>query len=891
MKIRSIRTFTGPNVFHHRPVLLMTLELRELTEKASTDIPGFTERLMEVLPGIKQHHCSPGHVGGFIERLRRGTYFAHITEHVALDLSEQAGIGVGYGKTVYGGSEGVYQVAIRYKCEEGMRFLLEVAVELVDAVVNGDEFPLQEKILEARRIISRNAMGPSTLSLVQAAEARGIPWCRLNDQSLIQFGYGKHRRLIEATTTGETSDIAVRIAQDKDAAKKLLEQASLPVPRGIVVSSEDDAVIAFHDIGATVAMKPHDGHHGNGVVLNISSHKEVRRGWRIASEFSRDVIVEEFFTGHDYRVLVVGGKMVAAAHRVPAHVIGDGRSSIKELIEEENKNPLRGEGHEKAMTLISLDGFTVSYLRKSGFELDSVPAQGQVIYLKETANLSTGGSAIDVTDEIHPDNRDMCERAARIIGLDVCGIDLILEDITKSWMEQKGGIIEVNAGPGIRMHLYPFRGKSRDVGKAIIDHLYPQNKPSRVPIISVTGTNGKTTVSRLITHIISGLDLVVGNTTTDGIYIGGKKIAKGDTTGPASARVVLNDPAVDVAVLETARGGIMRRGLGYDWSDVGIITNIQADHIGQDGIEDLDDILRVKSLVVERVRDGGFIILNADSGPLRKLVEERDLTSHGRKLILFSREPDSEFVRSHVEKGNRAYVHKNGAIYELFGAKETFIVDSGHIPLTVGGTAAFQIENVLAAFAACDVMEVPLRECLDGMRSFHNASNSGRMNLYQVGRGYLLVDYGHNPDAISSVGSMVANWHVRETTAVLGVPGDRSDEMIALSGLAAAQIFKKVIVREDDDLRGRENGEVAEILAVTIKKTNPGADVRVILDTKESLIRSIEAMAENDLVVYFYEEIGPVEDLIESLGGKAVHDYSRLIPMKDDVWKEAGAWH
>ncbi|MES2527856.1 MAG: cyanophycin synthetase [Bdellovibrionota bacterium] len=878
MKIRSIRTFTGPNVFHHKPVLLMILELEALTEKASCDIPGFNERLVEALPGIRKHHCSPGHEGGFVERLERGTYFAHITEHVALELSELAGIGETYGKTIYGGAEGVYQVAVRYQCENTMRFLLETAVELVDAVVRREKYPVEEKIHLAKKITSRHAMGPSTLSLIQAAESRGIPWSRLNDESLIQFGYGKYRKLIEATTTGVTSDIAVRIAQDKDSAKKILEQACLPVPRGIVVGSEEEALIAFHDLATTVAMKPHDGHHGNGVCLNISVPLEVREAFRIASKYSPNVIIEEFFRGQDYRVLVVGGKMVAAAHRFPAHVKGDGKSTVRELIAEENKNPLRGEGHEKPMTLIEVE-------ENGKVNLDAVPESGTIVFLKETANLSTGGSAEDVTDDIHPDNREMCERAARIIGLDVCGIDLILEDIKKSWMEQRGGIIEVNAGPGIRMHLYPSHGKSRDVGRAIIDYLYPPTRPSRIPVISVTGTNGKTTVSRLITHIISGLDLVVGNTTTDGIYIGGKQVAKGDTTGPASAKVVLNDPGVEVAVLETARGGIMRRGLGYDWSDVGIITNIQPDHIGQDGIEDLEDILRVKSLIAERVREGGHIILNADSAPLRMIK------ANGRKLVYFSRDPDSEFIMNHVEKGNRAYVEREGAIYELHGNKETFISHTRDIPLTVGGTAGFQIENVLAALAACDVMEVPLRECLDGLRSFHNSTNIGRTNLYQVGSGFVLVDYGHNPEAIRSIGNMVAGWNISGSTLVLGVPGDRSDEMIGLSGLAAGEVFKKIIIREDDDLRDRKDGEVAEILMGYIRSGFPDIDVKVIQDSRASLEKAIDEMKDNEVVVYLYEDIELAREVIRERDGKVIHDYSRFIPISQDDQYEELAWH
>lgn len=880
MKIRSIRTFTGPNLFHHSPILLMTLELRELTEVASTDVPFFTERLIDVLPGLREHHCSPGHAGGFIERLRTGTYFAHITEHIALELSELAGIGVHYGKTVYGGEEGVYQVAVRYKCEHAMKYILETAVELVSAVVEGKGFPINEKITEAKKIVSRYSLGASTLSLIEAAEARGIPWSRMNDESLIQLGYGKNRKFIEATTTGETSDIAVRIAQDKNFAKKILADASLPVPRGILVSSEADAIEAFAELGTAVAMKPHDGHHGNGVCLGIKSIEDVRRAWRIASEYSRDVIIEELFHGQDYRVLVVGGKTVAASHRIPAHVIGNGKDTLRKLIEEENKNPLRGEGHEKAMTLIEVDEASMALMTKQNLTLDSVPDAARVVQLKDTANLSTGGCAIDVTDEIHPDIADMCERAARIIGLDVCGIDLIFEDISRSWLEQTGGIIEVNAGPGIRMHLYPSHGKERNVARDVIEQLYPKNRPSRIPIVSVTGTNGKTTVSRLITHIFSGLDLTVGNTTTDGIFIGKKQIARGDTTGPASAKVVLNDPCVDVAVLETARGGIMRRGLGYDWSDVGIITNVQADHIGQDGIEDLDDILRVKSLVAERVREGGFIILNADSEPLQALIQEKNLTKGGRKLVLFSRNQDSTLIRRHVDAGNRAYVEHDGAIYELHGTKETFLINTHEIPLTVGGTAGFQIENVLAALAAADVMEVPVRDSLDGLRSFHHAANSGRTNLYQVGKGFVLIDYGHNPEAIRSVGNMIRKWNHSRSTLVLGVPGDRSDDMICLSGTAAAECFSKIIIREDDDLRGRTSGEVAALLKGTVYSQNPQIPARIILDNRESLETAIFEMEENEIVVYLYEDIKLAESIIREREGKILHDFSRFIPIE-----------
>lgn len=891
MKIQSIRTITGPNVWHYRPVLIMLLELDNLTEVASSDIPGFKENLLRLLPGIMKHTCSPGYEGGFVERLERGTYFGHIVEHIALELSELANIGVKYGKTVYGGKEGLYQVVVRYTHEEAMKSCLKFAVEIAEAAVAGQEYLVAEKVAEIKKIVSRHSLGPSTLSIIQAAEKRNIPWSRLNGESLIQLGYGKYRRLIEATTTSLTSDISVRIAQDKDYAKKLLDDASIPVPRGMLVYSEAEAIEAFHSMGTQVAMKPFDGHHGNGVSLNISTIEEVKAAYQMASQHASAVIVEEFFKGDDFRVLIVGGKMIAASKRIPAHVVGDGNLSISDLVAEENKNPLRGEGHEKPMTLISMDESSILFLKKQGMTPESVPAAEEIIYLKETANLSTGGSAIDVTDIIHPEIKVMCERAARIVGLDVCGIDLIMESIKKSWVHQHGGVIEVNAGPGIRMHHYPSQGKVRDVGEAIIDYMYPDNHNGRIPILAVTGTNGKTTVSRLLAHMIKETGSIVGNTTTDGIFLDGIQIATGDTTGPISARTILNDPGVEVAVLETARGGIMKRGLAFDWCDVGIITNIEADHIGQDGIESIEDILRVKSLVVERVKENGTIVLNAESEHLMNLIGERKLSGLNREIVLFSLDENNEDFRTHVQSGKRGYFLRGDGLYEIRRGKETFLLKAQDIPLTVGGTARFHIANVLSAIPAAMVAGLNLEEIKEGLRSFHSGANSGRTNLFHTRKGYVLLDYGHNPEAIRSVGEMVASWNVSDVSVVLGAPGDRSDEMIRMSGEAAGKVFQHIIIREDEDLRDRAQGETANLLYEGIIQSNPKAFCQPILDPYQALERGLAQMKENDLMVYFYEDLAETEALLKKHGAKQVHDFSRLVPLSHGGHHQEISWH
>ncbi len=875
MKVLQLKALQGPNVFHHRPVLVLQLDLEDSAELGSHEVPGFRESLLAALPGLGEHKCSPGYPGGFLERLERGTYPAHIIEHVALELSALAGICVDYGKTFYDGAPGHYKIAVRYKCEKGMGFLLVGAVEIVHSLLKGKNVELRSIVEHAKQLVAERELGPSTRAIVSAAERRGIPWVRLNAENLIQFGYGKNRRLIQATTTSNTSDIAVDIAQDKNLTKQLLERASIKVPRGETVFSVEEAQRALRAMGVPVVLKPLDGNHGNGVTIGVQTDEGVRIAFERACKHSRTVLVEELFLGSDFRVLVVGGKLAAVARRVPAHVVGDGTHSVAELVEIENANPLRGEDHEKPMTIMRLSEVSLECLERQGFLPDSVPQSGSRVYLSETANISQGGSAIDMTDLIHSENRAICERAARVVGLDICGIDLVLADIAMPMSAQRGGIIEVNAGPGIRMHHYPSKGRPRDVGELIVESMYPKGSDARIPIVSITGTNGKTTVTRLTAHMLTEAGKVVGMTTSDGIFVGHQHVAKGDTTGPISARAVLCDPGIEVAVLETARGGIVKRGLGYDWSEVAILTNIQPDHFGQDGIKSIEDVFHIKKLVAERVREGGSLVLNADDPILASLAGSR--IADGRNVVLFSLSSSCPAVLMHTYSGGTAYFLRDGWIVESRQRKETPIIKAKEIPITVHGSAMFNVANALACVAACRALGLALLHIERALRSFSpGRNNSGRSNLYKMGKGYLLVDYGHNPEAIRAIGKMTKLWSGRKVTGVIAVPGDRSDEMIRMAARSAAESFDKLIVREDIDLRGRAPGDAAKILCQEVSLVSPELSCFTELDEQRAFHLAIEEMESGEVVVFFYDDHDLVEKLLAEVPAKPLENFQEL---------------
>jgi cyanophycin synthetase len=877
MRIEFMRTLAGPNVYTHRPALLMRLDLEELAGRESREIEGFNERLLEMLPALAEHHCSLGRPGGFLERLRGGTFFGHVVEHAALALMDLAGVGANHGQTRATEAEGVYNVVVEYRAEQATRFLLGRAVDLVETLLAGGAFAVGETIEAARRIAAETELGPSTRAIVEAAARRNIPWRRLGTDSLVQLGWGVKRKFIQAATSELTSAVAVEIAGDKDFTKQLLEQAGIPVPSGVVVQTEEEAAAAGDSLSGPVVVKPLDGRQGKGVSLGLLTEAEVRAAFRVAAGYSSLVLVEEMYRGRNYRVLVVGGRVVAASERTPPQVTGDGRQTIAQLVEQENQNPLRGDCHEKPLTRIRLDEIARAYLAKAGLSPESVPAAGEVISLREGVNLSTGGTARDVTDEVHPTIRRMCERAARAAGLDICGVDLVLEDISTEFRRGTGGVIELNAAPGLRMHLHPSEGQPRDVGGAIVRMLYPEGD-GRVPVISITGTNGKTTVTRMIGHILSFAGLCTGVTTTDGVYVGGERVVEGDTTGPHSARIVLSDPTVEVAVLETARGGIVRRGLGYDWSDISVLTNIQPDHFGQDGIETIEDILFIKSLVAERVRAGGTLVLNADDELLAHLAEDSRVTRIERRIVFFSLRDSHLLIRRHTDAGGTAYFVRDGQVVEAEGNRQRFVLRLADVPATMGGTAEYQVANVLACVAAARAHGIASEQIAAALSTFRSATdNPGRSNLYRIASGgYVMLDYGHNPEAFASVCRTAARWRGRRVTGIVGVPGDRSNYLVERAGRVAARGFQRIVVKEDKDLRGRRPGEVAELLCRAIREETPDRDCHIVLCEADALRGELERLGAGDVVVMFYDKLEPLLEVLGEFGALPVAEIEGL---------------
>src|SRR5215213_9116851 len=868
MKIERIRPLTGPNVYSYRPVLLMRLDLGELVERESCEFKGFNERLLTLLPGIENHHCSLGRPGGFVTRLNEGTYFGHVVEHVALELTELCGIGKSHGKTRHD-TGSIYNVAIEYQAEKASTYLLEQAVNMVEALVREEGFELEPVLEQARQLIADAHVGPTTRAITEAANRRNIPCRRDGTGNRIQLGYGKYLHYVQAAMTDQTCAIAVELAQDKDETKDRLHRNGIPVPKGHVVYSLEEAEQAADELGRPVVVKPVSGRQGYGVSLEVSTAEEMKVAFEAARQFSPAVLIEEMFAGRNYRVVVVGGRMVAASERLLPHVIGDGVKSIRELIATENKNPLRGDGHEKPLTKIKVDSDVITHLQHAGMTLDSVPKRDEHVTLSNRSNLSTGATAEDVTDKVHPTVARMCERAARLIGLDVCGVDLVIPDISEP--VTSGGVIEINASPGLRMHHYPTAGTPRDVGEAVVDAIFPPSAPSRIPIISITGTNGKTTVTRMIAHVLDKTGLYVGMTTTDGIYIDGERVVEGDTTGPQSAQVVLSDPAVEAAVLETARGGILRRGLGYDWYDIGVMRNISDDHVGQDGIKSVDDVVYIKSLVAERVKEGGHLVLNADNEHLARLMESERVNKIPKKVVYFSLDENNPLLRSHLQAGGTGYFARAKFLIEAIAETQRTVADASMFPVVMNGAADFQVSNLLATIAACRAFGVSLDVLLKSLGGFSSsANNPGRANLYRLNGGHVMVDYGHNTDAFHAICRMTSNWDDRRVTGIITVPGDRDDSIIDQAARAAAKGFDRVIVREDHDLRGRKQGEIANLVCKAIRETSPSTECEIVFDEIEALRRATSQMVKGEVIVLFYEKLQPIQKALHELAAQPV---------------------
>ncbi|MBW4600305.1 MAG: cyanophycin synthetase [Calothrix sp. FI2-JRJ7] len=869
MRILKIQTLRGPNYWSIRrhKLIVMRLDLENLAETPSNEIPGFYEGLVEALPSLEGHYCSPGCRGGFLMRVKEGTMMGHIIEHVALELQELASMPAAFGRTRETATPGVYQVVFEYENEEAGRYAGRAAVRLCQSIADRGRYPkaeLEQDLQDLRDFAREGALGPSTEAIVKEAEKKGIPWMTLGARFLIQLGYGAASKRIQATMTNNTGILGVELACDKEATKRILASSGIPVPRGTVINFLDDLQEAIEFVGGyPIVIKPLDGNHGRGITIDIRSWDEAESAYDAARQVSRAVIVEKYYVGRDHRVLVVDGKVVAVAERVPAHVVGDGKSTISELIEETNNDPNRGEGHDKVLTKIELDRTSYQLLERQGLTLNSVLPKDRICYLRATANLSTGGIAVDRTDEIHPENIWLAQRVVKVIGLDIAGMDVVTSDISRPLRETDGVIVEVNAAPGFRMHIAPSHGTPRNVAGAVVDMLFKNEQASRVPILSVTGTNGKTTTTRLLAHIFRQTSKVVGYTTTDGTYIGDYLVEAGDNTGPQSAQLILQDPTVEVAVLETARGGILRSGLAFEASNVGVVLNVAADHLGLGDIDTIDQLGHLKSVVAEAVYPDGYAVLNADDPRVAAMAEKTKAN-----IAYFTMKSDSQLVRDHIQKGGVAALYENGYISILKGDWTHRIEKVENIPLTMGGRAPFMIANALAASLAAFVQNVNIEQIRAGLTTFRASVSQtpGRMNLFNLGNYHALVDYAHNPHSYEALGSFVRNWTTGQRIGVVGGPGDRRDEDFVMLGKLAADIFDRVIIKEDDDTRGRQRGTGAELILKGIKQVQPNFTYETILDETQAINKALEGAPDNSLVVILPESVNRAIQLIKARG-------------------------
>ncbi|BAZ46046.1 cyanophycin synthetase [Chondrocystis sp. NIES-4102] len=867
MRILKTQTLRGPNYWSIRrsKLIAILLDLEELTEKPSNEIPGFYDGLIQVLPSLIEHYCSRGRRGGFLERIKEGTLMGHIIEHVALELQELAGMPVGFGRTRETSTPGVFNVVFEYIEEQAGRYAGRAAVRLCHSIVETGTYPaieLEQDLTDLRELYANSALGPSTETIIQEAEARKIPWMWLSARAMLQLGYGANQKRIQATLSNNTSILAVELACDKEGTKTMLGNAGIPVPKGTVIKYLDELKQAIADVGGyPIVLKPLDGNHGRGITIDINDWSEAEAAYDLASQASktRSVIVEQYYQGNDHRVLVINGKVVAVAERIPAHVIGDGQSTVKELIEITNLDPKRGEGHDKVLTKIVIDSTSQAVLAKQGYDLDSVIPAQSVVYLRATANLSTGGVAVDRTDEIHPENVWLAQRVAKIIGLDIAGIDIVTSDISQPLRETKGVIVEVNAAPGFRMHASPSHGLPRNVGASVLEMLFPNNAPTRIPIVAITGTNGKTTTTRLTAHIYRQTGKVVGFTTTDGIYIQEYLVETGDNTGPYSAGTILKDPTVEVAILETARGGILRSGLAFDQCDIGVVLNVAADHLGLGGIETIEQMAKVKAVVAESVKAEGYAILNADDPLVAAMAEKLNC-----KVAYFSMNPDNPIIIEHCRRNGLAAIYEQGYLSILEGQWTLRIEKAINIPMTMGGMANFMIANALASCLAAFAQGVDIEIIRRGVRTFQVSAEQtpGRMNLFNLGDYHVLVDYAHNPHGYQAVGDFVRNWE-GERIGVVGGPGDRRDEDLILLGNISAQIFDQILIKEDEDPRGRSVGEVADLITKGICQVNPNLNYKVVLEETEAINLALNQAQKSNLVVVFPDKVNQAISLIK----------------------------
>jgi len=859
MRIDEFTVFEGRNIYSHKKCIKMYVDLEGYRDIPTKSIKGFNNKLLKMIPVLSDHRCGIDEEHGFEKRLKEGTYLAHVCEHIILAIQNVLGIDVAYGKSREIEKD-KYYIIYQYMYKNSAIEIGRVAVDLINSLINQSVYNLEDGMEKIKNMLEQEEIGPSTLAIITEAKKRKIPVTKIGEGSMFQLGYGKQSKTIEATISHNTSCIAVDIASDKLLTKDILYNQCLPVAEGGEVRNSLDLLIKAEKIGYPIVLKPRFGNQGKGVLVNIKNEKEAIKAYELLSKNFKSVMIEKNVFGRDYRVCVVDGKVVAVSERIPPYVIGNGIWNVKELIDNVNKDTARGEDHEKPLTKIKINDELKTYIGKKGYDLNMVVPKGKRLVLRENGNLSTGGKAVDCTEIICKENIEICERVAKSIGLDVCGVDICCEDISKP-ITQDGAIIEVNAAPGIRMHHYPSEGSGRNVARAIVDMMF-KNKPKSIPVVSITGTNGKTTTTRLIGYVLGKLGNNVGMTTTGGIYINNKCVYKGDTTGYYSAKTVLMNREVDAAVLETARGGIIRKGLAYDLADVAVITNITEDHLGIDGIETLEDLAYVKALVAEAVKDDGYVVLNADD-PISITVINRVKSSK----IMFSKDKFNPIMRKNIKNGGYGvYIHQE-IMYVENDKYIVPIINVKDIKITLEGKLDYNIENAMAACAALIGLKVDYSTIKDGLTSFYGDEdfNPGRFNIYNVNGTMVVLDYGHNIEGYKAVLKGAKNIGHNRLIGVIGVPGDRTNRSVEEVGKIAGENFDYIYIKEDRDRRGRKSGEIAKLLEKGVIKSGFNSKkISIVLDERDALEKAIDNAGSGDLIITFFEEYNPLVELVKN---------------------------
>lgn len=859
MKIVKKRIYEGKNIYSHKKCIRIDVDLEGYSEIPSKKIPNFNFNIVEILPELKKHRCGIDEEGGFVKRLEEGTYLAHICEHCIIAIQNILGMDVSYGKAREIKGE-LYYIIVQYEYENTAIEIINLAVDLINSLIKSSPINFNGRLQEIKQTLQRETIGPSTKSICDAAKNYGLPVTELGKSGIYQIGYGKQGRIIEAAISNKTNCVGVDISCDKFLTKQLLDIQNIPVAEGRKVFNIIGLLREAEFIGYPVVIKPQYGNKGKGVMLNLKNEKELIKAYTSLLKITKDIIIEKYVKGNDYRICVVDYKVVAASLRVVPFVIGDGKSNIKALINILNNDPLRGQDHEKPLTTIKFDKELCNCLYRQNMSLDYIPNKGEKVILRENANLSTGGIAVDCTDDVCDENIDYCIRAAKALGLDICGVDICTEDISIPIDKQNGIVMEVNAAPGIRMHHFPSQGKKRDVGKAIVDMLY-EGRPSNIPVISVTGTNGKTTTTRMIGHVLKMMGMTTGITSTDGIYINDKCIHKGDDSGFNSAKTLLLNRDVEAVVLETARGGLVRRGLAYDLADVAVITNITNDHLGLDGIDSMEDLMFVKSLVGEEVKKNGYTVINADDKYSKRILDRISC-----EKIYFSKSKDNELIKENINNGKIAVFIEDNNICVINNHRKYLIISIDELPISYNGILTYNIENAMAACAALVGLNIDYCMISKGFSDFMPCDdNEGRFNMFEYYGRKVILDYGHNIEGYKAVLSCINKLKIKNRLiGVVGVPGDRQDNVIKEIGEICCEYLDEIIIKEDKDRRGRSIGEVSQLLKISMLKNSNKKNVKVYLDEVDALEYAIKISKKDDIIIVFYENIEPLLNYINN---------------------------